>query len=65
LRLRFDVRQNDYAHMVLAAGRADAKASQATLRENPLVSAIRTASLRNSSVLPVPMVHFICSALRY
>ena len=29
-------------------------------RESPLVSAIRTASLRNSSVLPVPMVHLLC-----
>lgn len=33
-------------------------------RESPLVSAIRTASLRNSSVLPVPMVHLLCCTLR-
>ena len=29
-------------------------------RESPLVSTIRTASLRNSFVLPVPMVHLLC-----
>jgi hypothetical protein len=28
--------------------------------ESPLVSAIRTASLRNSSVLPVLMVYLLC-----
>jgi hypothetical protein len=32
-------------------------------RESPLVSAIRTASLRNSSVLPVPMVHPLCCTI--
>jgi len=32
-------------------------------RESPLVSAIRTASLRNSSVLPVLMVHPLCCTI--
>lgn len=32
--------------------------------QSPLVSAIRAASLRNSSVLPVRMVHLLCCALR-
>ena len=42
-----------------------ARSSAICLRESPLVSAIRTASLRNSSVLAVPMVHLLCCTLRY
>lgn len=34
-------------------------------RDGPLVSAIRTASLRNPSVLPVPMSHLLSCTLRY
>ena len=38
--------------------------SSATWRcESPLVSAIRTASLRNSSVLPVLMAHLLCRTI--
>jgi transposase len=40
------------------------RSSAICLRESPLVSAIRTASLRNSSVLTVPMVHLLCCTLR-
>jgi hypothetical protein len=32
---------------------------------SPLVSAIRTASLRNSSVVSVPIAHFFCCTLCY
>ena len=40
------------------------RSSAICLRESPLVSAIRTASLRNSSVLFVPMVDPLCCTLR-
>ena len=41
------------------------RSSATRCRERPLVRAIRTASFRNSSVLPVPMVHLLCCTLRY
>ncbi len=40
------------------------RSSATRRRESPLVNAIRTASLRNSSFLPVPMVHLLCCTLR-
>jgi hypothetical protein len=39
------------------------KSSATGRRESPLVSATRTAFLRDSSVLPVPMVHLICCTI--
>ena len=41
------------------------RSSATCCRESPLVSVIRTASLRNSSVLLVPMSHLLCCTLRY
>src|SRR5690606_1795876 len=41
------------------------KSSATCRRVSPLVSAIRTASLRNSSVLPVPIVRLLCCTLCY
>ncbi len=39
------------------------RSSATWCRESPLVSAIRTAYLRNSFVLPVPMVHLLCCTI--
>ena len=40
------------------------RSSAICLRESPPVSAIRTASLRNSPVLTVPIAHPLCCTLR-
>src|SRR5690554_6952741 len=41
------------------------KSSATCRRVSPLVSAIRTASLRNSSVLPLPIVRLLCCSKCY
>ena len=41
------------------------RSSATCLRVRPLVSAIRTESLQNSSVLPCPVVHLLCHSKCY
>ena len=47
-------------HPFVQGRKAAPRSSAIWRRDSPLVSAIRTASLRNSSVLPVPKVHLLC-----
>jgi hypothetical protein len=60
---RNHVRATMRAHPFVQGRKANPKSSATWRRESPLVSAIRTASLRNSSVLIVPMVHLFCCTM--